>query len=228
MEAVASSFTTTAAVIDIGSDSAIVCSNGDDVEGRNCNAEYSNGIKDGKDDCRSTSIFPDIGKNLATNSKISDKNGNSTNVSDANTEKVENLGNSESSKNTHVKNSVSVKNDNDYHSDDSKNINNLNEAKYNVNGSSNLNESTSSVIGSNSMIISTNISASNKRVSKRCTEIVQRSKAVPNSNIDSFDFDKEVIELRGLYKVSGSTVGLFRPLPPSVDNKKQNTVSNEW
>jgi hypothetical protein len=77
--------------------------------------------------------------------------------------------------------------------------------------------------------VSNSVSTSNKRISKRCTEIVQRSKAVPNSNIDSFDFDKEVIELRGLYKVSGSTVGLFRPLPPMKDNKKQYvTVSNEW
>jgi hypothetical protein len=226
MEAVASSFTV--AVIDIGSDSAKIYSNGNDVDGRNCNAEYSNDIKNSKDDYRSTSIFPDIRKNLATNSKLSDRNANSTNVCDVNIGKVDTLDNSESGKNTHVKNGVSVKNDNDYHSDDSKNINNLNEANYNVNRSINLNKSTSSVIGSSSMIISTNTSASNKRVSKRCREIVQRSKAVPNSNIDSFDFDKEVIELRGLYKVSGSTVGLFRPLPPSIDNKKQNIVSNEW
>jgi hypothetical protein len=194
MEAVASSFTSTSAVIDIGSDNAKICSSGDDVEGRNYNAEYSNGVKDGEDDCRITSIFPDMGKNLDTNSRISDRNANSTNISDAN---IEDLGNSESSKNTHVKNSVSVKNDNDYHSDNSKNINNLNET--NVNRSSNLNENTSSVIGSSG--ISTNVSASNKRISKRCIEIVQRSKAVPNSNIDSFDFDKEVIELRGLNKV---------------------------
>lgn len=181
MESVASSFTTSTCVKDIGSNDVKLSSNGDDIEDNDCDAEYSDDTKNDNDDCRSTSIFPDIGKNLAA-SERSDGNNN-CNVR---------IGN-----------------------------NNVNKSF----------SSTSSSSGSTIVrtSVSNRLSTSNKRITKRCTEIVQRSKAVPNSNIYSFDFDKEVIELRGLYKVSGSTVGLFRPLPPMKDNKNQSvTVSNEW
>ena len=64
-----------------------------------------------------------------------------------------------------------------------------------------------------------------------CNEISSRARLVPTKNIDSFDFDKEVRELRGLYKLCGSTVGLFRPTTTDrtdsriVDPAKK---SNEW
>lgn len=74
-------------------------------------------------------------------------------------------------------------------------------------------------------------SSCNRRTLKRCFEIAARAKAVPNQNIDSFDFDTEVVHLRGLYKLSGTLVGPFRPA-----KKLQNdtiaaaipNLSNEW
>lgn len=71
---------------------------------------------------------------------------------------------------------------------------------------------------------------SSSRALKRCTEISNRARAVPNSNMDSFDFDREVRELRGVYKLSGSTVGPFRP-PKKADHAvlaADAIVSNEW
>ena len=78
---------------------------------------------------------------------------------------------------------------------------------------------------------SSNSNSSSSRMSKRCSEIANRANAVPNKNIDSFDFDKEVRELRGLYKLCGSTVGPFRPVrkvPNDSVNIAVPNISNEW
>lgn len=73
--------------------------------------------------------------------------------------------------------------------------------------------------------------ACNTRSFKWCSEISARARLVPNKNVGNFDFDKEVRELRGLYKHCGSTVGPFRPLKSALnelieDNGTQK--SNEW
>jgi hypothetical protein len=73
--------------------------------------------------------------------------------------------------------------------------------------------------------------ASNTRALKRCSEISARARLVPNKNAESFDFDKEVRELRGLYKHCGSTVGPFRPLKTAVNELSMDSgaqKSNEW
>jgi hypothetical protein len=73
--------------------------------------------------------------------------------------------------------------------------------------------------------------ASNARALKRCSEISARARLVPNKNVESFDFDKEVRELRGLYKHCGSTVGPFRPLKTAVNELSMDSgaqKSNEW
>ena len=92
----------------------------------------------------------------------------------------------------------------------------------------NRNESISISSSSNS---NSSSSSSSSRMSKRCSEIANRANAVPNKNIDSFDFDKEVRELRGLYKLCGSTVGPFRPVrkvPNDSVNIAVPNISNEW
>lgn len=66
---------------------------------------------------------------------------------------------------------------------------------------------------------------------KWCNEVSSRAPLVPTKNLNNFDFDKEVRELRGLYKLCGSPVGLFRPL---TTDKTDNSIvdpakkSNEW
>jgi hypothetical protein len=66
---------------------------------------------------------------------------------------------------------------------------------------------------------------------KWCNEVSSRAALVPTKNLNNFDFDKEVRELRGLYKLCGSPVGLFRPL---TTDKTDNSIvdptkkSNEW
>ena len=73
-------------------------------------------------------------------------------------------------------------------------------------------------------------SISNSRTQKRCNDIAARSNAVPNKNIDSFDFDGEVRQLRGLYKLTGSCVGPFRVKKMQSDAIAAVTAnfSNEW
>ena len=66
---------------------------------------------------------------------------------------------------------------------------------------------------------------------KRCCEVSSRAGLVPTKNLESFDFDKEVRELRGLYKLCGSAVGQFRPT--TTDRTDSSIVdparkSNEW
>lgn len=66
---------------------------------------------------------------------------------------------------------------------------------------------------------------------KWCNEVSSRAALVPTKNLNNFDFDKEVRELRGLYKLCGSPVGLFRPL--TIDRTDNSIVdpakkSNEW
>lgn len=71
----------------------------------------------------------------------------------------------------------------------------------------------------------------NARALKWCSEISTRARLVPNKNVDSFDFDKEVRELRGLYKHCGSTVGPFRPVKSAVNELLTDSgaqKSNEW
>lgn len=75
------------------------------------------------------------------------------------------------------------------------------------------------------------IIASNTRISRRCTEISHRVKLVPDVNDNSFDFDKEVRELRSLYKLCGLTVGLFRLQQIVFSNATtvaNSNISNEW
>jgi hypothetical protein len=66
---------------------------------------------------------------------------------------------------------------------------------------------------------------------KWCNEVSSRAALVPTKNLNNFDFDKEVRELRGLYKLCGSPVGLFRPLTTDrTDNSIVDPTkkSNEW
>ena len=72
---------------------------------------------------------------------------------------------------------------------------------------------------------------SNSRSLKWCKEISTRARLAPDKNVDSFDFDKEVRELRALYKRCGSTVGPFRPKETIVNELSIDSVaykSNEW
>ena len=71
---------------------------------------------------------------------------------------------------------------------------------------------------------------SNSRNLKRCNDIAVRSSAVPNKNIDSFDFDGEVRHLRGLYKLTGTCVGPFRIVKKTTNDTIAATtnLSNEW
>jgi hypothetical protein len=72
---------------------------------------------------------------------------------------------------------------------------------------------------------------SNTRALRWCSEISTRARLVPDKNVDSFDFDKEVRELRGLYKHCGSTVGPFRPLKTAANELSMDSgaqKSNEW
>lgn len=75
------------------------------------------------------------------------------------------------------------------------------------------------------------ITASNTRISRRCSEISQRAKLVPDVNDNSFDFDKEIRELRSLYKLCGLSVGLFRVQQIVFSNTTtvaNSNISNEW
>lgn len=62
-----------------------------------------------------------------------------------------------------------------------------------------------------------------KRSLKRQAEIYSRAKDIPLENVESVDFDSELRDLRALYKLCGSHIGLFqRP-------KGQSTVeSSMW
>lgn len=224
MEAVASSLTATATVVDIKSDNLNRCNNRDE------NEESNSSVKNSEDEYRNyfvsdNAIFANVGESLDM-SKKNDVTGNSRDINDINVEIVDIECNDISIGDAHGGNSRSF-HENDCHSNDVEILNNLNEDSYSID---NIRDKKSNVSVSSLSIgsVSTTSINSNKRISKRCTEIAERSRLVPNTNIDSFDFDKEVIELRGLYRLSGSTVGLFRPLSLQ-DNMKQNiTVSNEW
>jgi hypothetical protein len=61
-----------------------------------------------------------------------------------------------------------------------------------------------------------------KRVEKRRVEVVNKIKAIPNENALDFDFEKELHELRGLYKQCGVTAGSFLPSKLTVDQ------TSEW
>ena len=75
------------------------------------------------------------------------------------------------------------------------------------------------------------IPVSNSRALKWCNEISTRARLAPNKNVDSFDFDKEIRELRALYKLCGSTVGPFRPQQIIVNELSIDSAaykSNQW
>lgn len=75
------------------------------------------------------------------------------------------------------------------------------------------------------------IPVSNSRARKWCNEISTRARLAPDKNVDTFDFDKEVRELRALYKRCGSTVGPFRPHETMVNELSIDSIaykSNEW
>jgi hypothetical protein len=56
-----------------------------------------------------------------------------------------------------------------------------------------------------------------KRIEKRRVEVIGRIKNIPINNAFDFDFDKELHELRGLYKQCGTAVGGFLPSKLTVD-----------
>lgn len=87
--------------------------------------------------------------------------------------------------------------------------------------------------GSKSDVLVNNpaLPASNTRSLKWCSEISARARLVPDKNVGNFDFDKEVRELRSLYKHCGSTVGPFRPLKSALNELIEDSgtqKSNEW
>ena len=80
--------------------------------------------------------------------------------------------------------------------------------------------STSSTTSSSVPLTQTNLT----RVAKWSTQLTQRTNAFPVTNINPFDFDNEIRELRGLHRLCGSQVGPFRPVQPPTSTTATSTV----
>ena len=63
------------------------------------------------------------------------------------------------------------------------------------------------------------------RIAKWSTQLTQRTNAFPITNINPFDFDNEIRELRGLYRLCGSQIGPFRPIHSTSSTTAATTAA---